>query len=72
MGRTGMYYLNNDGSRWRVLEDGKNTRMTWKTKSGKAITRAVKVFRQRGNFATCSISYKGHQIEVFPHTILKD
>lgn len=66
-------YLNNSGSKWRVVdENGRNIRLTWKTKSGKSITRAVKIFSQWGQHAVCSISYKGRQKEVFTDTVLKD
>lgn len=70
--RTGTFYLNNYGSRWINLENGKRTSITLKTKTGKTITRKVIFFESFGNFATALISYKGKKISVFSDTILED
>lgn len=71
-GYTGTLYLNNSGSRWIVLENGKRVKRTFKTESGKEIERRVNYFSAFGNFATCNISYKGKRINVFTDTLLKD
>ena len=70
--RTGTFYLNNYGSRWINLINGKRETITLKTKAGKTITRKVIFFEMFGNFATALISYKGKKISVFPDTILED
>ena len=67
----GMYYLNNDGDRWIIIEDGRNARRVFRTKSGKWIVRAVKYFSQAGNFTLCNIWYKGERIDVSALTILE-
>jgi S-adenosylmethionine hydrolase len=70
--RSGTYYLNNYGSRWVHLENGKKTTITLETKSGKSITRTVIYYEAFGNWATALISYKGKKISVFSDTILED
>lgn len=70
--RTGTYYLNNYGSRWVHLENGKKTTITLETKSGNSITRTVIYYEAFGNWATALISYKGKKISVFSDTILED
>ena len=70
--KTGTFYLNNYGSRWINLNNGKRETITLKTKAGKTITRKVIFFEMFGNFATALISYKGKKISVFPDTILED
>jgi len=52
MGRTGTYYLNNSGSRWVILTNGKRDSLTLLTKGGKTITRQVEFWSSFGNFAT--------------------
>lgn len=68
----GMYYLNNNGSRWVVLVDGKREKQTWITKSGKQITRRVIYYESFGNSGSAVISYKGKKISVLMDTILPD
>ena len=70
--RSGTYYLNNSGSRWVVLINGKREQRTWLTKSGKEITRRVIYYESFGNFGSCLISYKGKKIRVLMDTILND
>ena len=70
--RNGCYYLNNSGSRWVVYENGHLEKRTWKTTSGKEITRAVLFYESFGNFGSCCISYKGKKIMVLADTILDD
>ena len=70
--RTGTYYLNNSGSRWIVLENGKRVKQTFETNSGKKIERTVNFFESFGNFATCNISYKCKKINVFADSLLDD
>ena len=70
--RNGTYYLNNSGSRWITLVNGKREKITLTTKSGKTVTRSVNYYSSFGNFATCNISYKGKRINVFADEILED
>ena len=70
--RNGTYYLNNSGSRWIHLTNGKKDKITFKTESGKEITRTAIFFESFGNFASVCISYKGKKINVLTDTILKD
>lgn len=70
--RTGIYYLNNHGSRWVRLVNGKREKITLQTKTGKTVTRSVNYYSSFGNFTTCNISYKGKRINVFPDETLED
>jgi hypothetical protein len=70
--RNGIFYLNNSGSRWVVLENGKHSKITLSTKLGKSITRSVNYYEMFGNFATANISYKGKRLDVFSDTTLED
>jgi hypothetical protein len=70
--RNGTYYLNNSGSRWIILTNGKKEKITLKTESGKEITRTAIFYESFGNFASVCISYKGKKINVLTDTILKD
>jgi hypothetical protein len=70
--RNGTYYLNNSGSRWIVLENGKRDKRTFTTKSGLSVVRTINYYSSFGNFATCNISYKGKRINVFADTVLED
>jgi hypothetical protein len=70
--RNGTYYLNNSGSRWVNLTNGKKDKITLKTESGKEITRTAIFYESFGNFASACISYKGKKINVLTDTILKD
>lgn len=72
MGHTGTLYLNNNGSRWVNLTDGKRDSITLLTKSGKEVTRQVEFWSSFGNFATARISYKNKRIDVFGDTVLED
>jgi len=69
---TGLYYLNNTGSRWVILNNGKNEKIELQTESGKKVIRTAIFYEQFGNFAVVCISYKGKKIKVFPDTILPD
>lgn len=71
-GRNGTYYLNNSGSRWVIFENGKKITHTFKTKSGKDITRTLIYCFSFGNFGGAVISYKGKQLKVLMDTILDD
>jgi hypothetical protein len=67
------YYLNNNGSRWVVVDNNnKRVQMTFSCKSGAKVTRRVKYFESFGNFGLCAISWKGKLIKVFPDTLLVD
>ena len=70
--RTGIYYLNNHGSRWIVFENGKKVKHTFTTKSSKQVTRTIIEYRSFGNFGYAIISYKGKKISVFMDSILED
>ena len=70
--RTGVFYLNNSGSRWVNLINGKRDKRTWLTESGKEVVRTVIYYESFGNFGSCCISYKGKKINVLIDTILKD
>ncbi len=72
MNRNGIFYMNNSGSRWIVLENGKRSKITLSTVSGVSVVRSVNYYESFGNFATANISYKGKRINVFPDTVLKD
>lgn len=69
---SGLFYLNKNGSRWVVFENGKRVRRIFETKSGVKIERSVNYFSAWGNFATANISYKGRRVNVFTDTILED
>lgn len=71
--RTGCYYLNNHGDRWVVFDkNGRREQQSWKTKSGKTITRRVIYYESFGNFGSALISYKGKRISVLIDSILED
>ena len=70
--RNGTYYLNNSGSRWVIYENGKKITHTFKTRSGKEVTRTIIFFESFGNFGSVVISYKGKKIGVLIDTILED
>ena len=73
MKRTGIYYLNNTGSRWVVFgNDGRREKICLQTTSGKMIERRVNYYEAFGNFATANISYKGKKINVFADSELDD
>ena len=73
MKRTGLYYLNNTGSRWVILDEtGRREKRTFETKSGAKIERRVNYYESFGNFATANISWNGKKIDVFPDTILEE
>jgi len=66
-------YCNNSGSRWVIFDEtGRREQRTWKTKSGKEVTRRVIFFESFGNFGSATISYKGKKISVLMDTILED
>lgn len=67
------YYINNSGTRCRSFnKDGSPEKMTFLTKLGKEVTRVVLFWEAFGNFATCTICYKGKKISVFPDSLLDD
>ena len=68
----GTFYLNNSGSRWTHIVNGKRDSITLETKLGKQITRQVEYYESFGNFAVYAISYKGKRRKVFADTILED
>jgi len=70
---SGVYYLNNSGSRWIVLDDsGKKEQRYFETKSGKKLLKTILEYYSFGNFAGAVISHKGKKIRVFPDTKLED
>ena len=70
--RSGLLYLNNSGSRWIVLENGKRSKIELETKSGAKVIRSVNYYGSLGNFGYANISYKGKKIDVLSDTILPD
>lgn len=62
--RDGTYYLNNNGSRWVVFENGQKSKCIIHTDEGYEL-RTVLFYEQFGNFATACISYKGKKIKKF-------
>jgi hypothetical protein len=73
MKRTGIYYLNNTGSRWIVLDENGNKPMhTFTAKAGNTVTRTAQRYEQWGNFTLVIISYKGKQRKVFSDEVLGD
>jgi hypothetical protein len=70
--RNGTLYLNNSGHRWIILENGRRSTITLRTKSGASITRRVKYYESFGNFAVAAISYGGRTIKVLPDQELHD
>ena len=70
--RNDTYYLNNSGSRWIHMINGKREKVSLTTKSGKRVERTANYYSSFGNFATVNISYKGKKINVFTDTLLED
>lgn len=70
--RSGIYFLNNSGSRWVVYENDKKEKIKLHTYSGNIITRTVIFYESFGNFAAACISYKGKKIKIFLDQILPD
>lgn len=68
----GVYYLNNRGTRWTHLVNGKKDKIKLLTDSGKEVTRTVQFYSSFGNHATARISWMGKRIDVFPDTVLKE
>lgn len=69
----GVYYLNNSGSRWIVIdEDGKKEQKYFDTKSGKKVLKTILEYQSFGNFASAVISHKGKKINVLMDTVLPD
>ena len=67
------YYLNNSGSRWVVMDrNGNKPKHTFKTESGKEVTRTALFYESFGNFGLVWISWKGKKISVFADSILED
>ena len=66
----GVYFLNNSGSRWIVLENDKKVKCEFNLANGETVTRTVLEFRQFGNFVSCLISWKGKKIDVFSDSVL--
>lgn len=69
--RNGTYYLNNNGSRWVELVDGKREKRVFEVSDGTTVTRSVAFYESFGNFALAAISWKGKQIKVFLDTVLE-
>jgi hypothetical protein len=70
--RSGVFYLNNTGSRWVVLENGIKPKITLETKSGKMVEKTPLYYESFGNFAVAAIKHKGKVIKVFPDTKIPD
>jgi hypothetical protein len=67
----GTYYLNNQGSRWVIYENGKKPIHEFMSNNGETVKRTAIFYESFGNFATVQISWKGKKISVFLDTILK-
>lgn len=65
-------YLNNNGSKWIILVNGKKPQITLKTKSGKTINRIPNYHFSFGNYSGVCINYKSKKIECFIDTLLDD
>ena len=65
-----IFYLNNNGSKWIILENGKKPFETFKTKDGEIIKRIPNYYFSFGNFCGININYKGKKIDVFVDEIL--
>ncbi len=72
MTRTGVYYLNNRGDRWVVLESGERSTIDLQTESGRLVRRKVEYYESFGNSVVACISYKGKRTKVFGDTVLPD
>lgn len=68
----GTYYLNNNGSRWVVYDNGKKAKIQLRTKSNNVIERTVIYYDSFGNFACALISYKGKKVKVLCDEVLPD
>lgn len=71
-GLNGTYYLNNSGSRCVHYDNGIKSKHTFKTVSGKDVTRTLIEQYSFGNFGGAIISYKGAKIRVLLDTVLPD
>jgi hypothetical protein len=70
--RNGTYYLNNNGSRWVVYENGKKVKHTFQTTKGRTVTRTAIEFETFGNFCSLKISWRGKIISVLSDSVLSD
>lgn len=70
--RTGIFYLNNYGTKWVILENGKKPFEVFSTKSGKLIQRVPNYYFSFGNFGGVCINYKGKKLEILSGTTLED
>lgn len=70
--RNGLFYLNNNGNRWVVYQNGSKETITMQTKSGKQVVRTAIYYESFGNFTSVLISYKGKKINVLTDSILED
>jgi len=65
MSHTGVFYLNNSGSRWIALEDGKKPKVEIQPDNhnnlNEPIVRTAISFEMFGNFACVNYWYKGRQ-----------
>lgn len=59
----GLFYLNNNGSKWVIYSDGIKEQI-YTFINGELIQRTVLYFESFGNFASACISYKGKKIKV--------
>ena len=70
--RSGVFYLNNSGSKWIVLENGIKPKITLETKSGKKVEKTPLWYEMFGNYGVVAIKHKGKVIKVFPDTLIED
>ena len=70
--QNGTLYLNNHGSKWISIINGKKETISLQTKSGKTITRTPVYFYMFGNWGAALIHYKGKKVRVLMDAILED
>lgn len=70
--RNGIFYLNNNGSRWVVYDNGKKTVHEFLTTNGETVKRTAIFYESFGNFAIVQICWKGKKINLFLDAILKN
>jgi HKD family nuclease len=73
--RNGIYYLNNSGRRWVILENGKRIKVKVLPDQYNGLTepviRTAILFESFGNFAVCMVSIKGKRIKTLNYEWIK-
>ena len=72
--KNGTYYLNNNGSKWVILEDGKRIKvLVYPDKYNgleTMVIRSVEYFESFGNFASACVSVKGKRIKTLSYQLI--